>query len=166
MQSQNNTSDLVHIGHLGTAHGIKGGLSIFSYTTPAELISQLEIQTNSRQIQIIKFEQHTKKNVVYIQGVSSRCDAEQLNNTNIYTNKTDFFEHYPEQILNDFCAQYILKDCNGRPIGTIEYIEELENILMASVQHDELNRKLCVSPQYIHEINHKQQFIQINYSPE
>ena len=87
-------NDYIVVGKIITTHGIKGWLSIISYTHPLENIFKydLYIKKSERleQVKIVKSKFIKKKLVMQIKSIEDINDAEIYKDTDIYTKKNYF----------------------------------------------------------------------------
>ena len=77
------TQDSVLLGALTSPHGVKGGLKVYSYTSPIEGIFGypewlVVTQGRTRTMRVLQGRPQGKGLVVFLEGVDSRDDAEAL----------------------------------------------------------------------------------------
>lgn len=88
--SKSPTDNLVFMGRIGAAHGIRGEVRIQSFTEdPAALPSYSPFTTNKPDLTITVTSARPTKNVVVakIKGITDRTDAEKLNGIELYISR-------------------------------------------------------------------------------
>ena len=83
-------ADLVLVGEIGAAQGLKGEVRLRSYTqTPADIATygSLQDETGAREIEIERVRITPKAIVARIKGVTTREGAEALNRTKLYASR-------------------------------------------------------------------------------
>lgn len=160
------SSPYIHVATIGKPHGIKGGLSIHSKLEPAGILFEQELlvkeDTSFVPFPITSHEQHHNKAVFFSPLSPDRNHANHLVGTLIYCQEDILFQHHPEQILYDLCSGYQVHANDQSLIGTLEYVEEIQNIAMASVTHDQQKYKL---PLDIQDIDHEKKILTLGYKP-
>jgi len=121
---------LVIVGTIVKPHGIRGELVVEPLSDSPEIFSQgrtlrlFQAATGWRRLQVERSRPHQGRVLLTLAGVTSRTEAEQLRNADLYMESSSLpslepgeFYHY--QILD--CA---VVDASGRRVGRVRAIQE------------------------------------------
>ena len=98
MSGQNKRPDdeLVLMGRIGAAHGIRGEVRIQSFTeNPVDLATYSPLQTNRSGLTITIKSARKSKNVIIarLEGINDRNDVEKLNGVELFVSRDQLPEH-------------------------------------------------------------------------
>jgi 16S rRNA processing protein RimM len=115
-------ADRVLLGEIGAAQGLKGEVSLRSYTeTPTDIAAYgpLEDETGARRIEIERVRVTSKALIARIKGVTTREAAEALNRTKLYVPRA----RLPEQAADAWYVADLIGleavDADGAALGTV-----------------------------------------------
>ena len=118
----NKSADLLLIGEIGAAQGLKGEVRIRSYTQrPADIAAYgpLQDEAGTRLVEIERVRATSKTLIARIKGVNTREGAEALNRTKLYLPRTALPEHGEgEWYVADLIGLEAI-DAEGGRLGTV-----------------------------------------------
>ena len=153
----------IHVATICKPHGIKGAMSVKAKTRPQALIFEYPLFFEDDTLfEVSDFETHHTKVVCFSTSVPDRTHAEGMRLTKLYCDQSALFESHPEQIFDDLCQGYQVLGQDAEPIGTLKYVEFINNIPFLMLTHDEQTLHL---PADIHDINHSAKTLQLTYQP-
>ena len=118
----NESADLVLVGEIGAAQGLKGEVRIRSYTqSPADIAAYgpLQDEAGARIIEIERVRVTPKAVIARIKGVSTREGAEALNRTKLYLPRAALPEHGEDEWYVADLIGLEAVDATGAPFGTV-----------------------------------------------
>jgi 16S rRNA processing protein RimM len=117
--------DLVLLGEIGAAQGLKGEVRISSYTADQAAITSygaLEDE-DGRLVEIESLRVTPKALIARIKGVETREGAEALNGTKLYVPRSRLPEREEEEWYHAELIGLAAVDRQGEPIGTVVAIQ-------------------------------------------
>jgi len=120
---------LVHIGHILGAHGVKGLLSIYSYTRPAAGIAEYHLwqigqsKHSTRCYPIRRCWQHGKRLLAELEDIRSCEDAEALQNAGIWINHSDIRVSGGDYLWVELQGCSVYSDA-GEKLGIVSGLQE------------------------------------------
>ena len=118
----NESADLLLVGEIGAAQGLKGEVRIRSYTQrPADIAAYgpLQDEAGTRIVEIERVRVTPKASIARIKGVSTREGAEALNGTKLYLPRTALPEHGEDEWYVADLIGLEAVDAKGAPLGTV-----------------------------------------------
>ncbi len=161
-----NSEEFIAIGCLGSPHGIKGGLRIISETIPFDIALDqhclLQQNASLSELKIAKLEEHHIKNVIYLEGVTSRSSAEEMVGAIIYYPRKRFFEQFPDQIYGTLCQDYTVLNQEEEEIGKLQSVDFIDDLPIATISTSSHLLKACVLAKYVLYIDHTHQLLAVD----
>ncbi|MBF0251041.1 MAG: ribosome maturation factor RimM [Alphaproteobacteria bacterium] len=121
------TADLICVGVLGSARGLKGELRVKSYTANAEDIAAygaLTDETGRRTFELKVTGRHKDQVLVRVRGVDDRTGAEALNGQKLFVPR----DRLPETEEDEFYFSDLMglhaELTDGTPFGTVAQAED------------------------------------------
>ncbi|MCM5705577.1 ribosome maturation factor RimM [Larsenimonas salina] len=176
VQGDKSASERVQLGTLTSPHGVKGGLKVYSYTSPIENIFQypdwlVGTGESLTPMRVRQGRPQGKGLVVFLDGVDSRTDAEALAGATIWlpTQKleplgTDEFYWYQIEGLS-------VVTVSGDVLGRIEYLFETgaNDVLVVKGDADSLDKRERLLPYIdgvVQRIDLEQGVMTVDWDPE
>lgn len=113
---------LILLGEIGSAHGIKGEVSIRTFTEdPADIAAYglLSDKAGKRTFKIAGLRVSAKAVIARLQGVDDRTAAEKLRNTGLYVKRSQLPELEPGAYYYEDLAGLAAVDPDGSVLGTV-----------------------------------------------
>jgi 16S rRNA processing protein RimM len=113
---------LILLGEIGSAHGIKGEVSIRTFTEdPADIAAYgpLSDKAGKRTFKIAGLRVTAKAVIARLQGVDDRTAAEKLRNTGLYVKRSQLPELEPGAYYYEDLAGLPAVDPDGSVLGTV-----------------------------------------------
>lgn len=113
---------LILLGEIGSAHGIKGEVSIRTFTEdPADIAAYgpLSDKAGKRTFKIAGLRVSAKAVIARLQGVDDRTAAEKLRNTGLYVKRSQLRELEPGAYYYEDLAGLAAVDPDGSVLGTV-----------------------------------------------
>jgi 16S rRNA processing protein RimM len=113
---------LILLGEIGSAHGIKGEVSIRTFTEdPADIATYgpLSDKTGKRTFRIAGLRVSAKAVIAKLHGVDDRTTAEMLRNTGLYVKRSRLPELEPGSYYYEDLAGLAAVDPAGEPLGMV-----------------------------------------------
>ncbi len=116
------TTELILIGKIVAAHGIKGDVKVKSYTTnPSDLFNYTPILKSDGTEMKIHFKSSNNSDVLIanIDNVTDRNTSETLRGTELFTNKSSIINEDENEILFTDIIGFKVIDNSNNEIGTV-----------------------------------------------
>jgi 16S rRNA processing protein RimM len=113
---------LILLGEIGSAHGIRGEVSIRTFTeVPADIAAYgpLKDKTGKRTFEITGLRVSGNAVIARLSGIEDRTAAEKLRNTGLYVKRGQLPEPEPGSFYHEDLAGLTAVDPVGSPIGTV-----------------------------------------------
>ncbi|OYW55826.1 MAG: hypothetical protein B7Y80_04365 [Hyphomicrobium sp. 32-62-53] len=113
---------LILLGEIGAAHGIKGEVSIRTFTEdPADIAAYgpLSDKAGKRTFKIAGLRVTAKAVIARLQGVDDRTAAEKLRNTGLYVKRGQLPDLEPGEYYYEDLAGLTAVDAQGSVLGTV-----------------------------------------------
>lgn len=113
---------LILLGEIGAAHGIRGEVSIRTFTEdPADIAAYgpLSDKTGARTFTIAGLRVASKAVIAKLKGVDDRTTAEKLRNTKLYVKRSRLPEPEPGAFYHEDLAGLTASDAAGGVLGTV-----------------------------------------------
>lgn len=113
---------LILLGEIGAAHGIRGEVSIRTFTEdPADIASYgpLSDKTGKRTFKIAGLRVTAKSVIARLQGVDDRTAAEKLRNIGLYVKRRQLPDLKPGEFYYEDLAGLAAVDAQGAALGTV-----------------------------------------------
>jgi 16S rRNA processing protein RimM len=118
-------TDLVLLGEIGRAQGLKGEVRLWSYTQEPEAIAEygpLQDETGAARLEIETVRSDAKGLVARLKGVTTREAAEALTGTKLYVTRDRLPEAGEEEWYHSDLIGLAAIDAAGAPLGTVTAI--------------------------------------------
>lgn len=113
---------LILLGEIGTAHGIRGEVSIRTFTEePADIAAYGPLcdKSGQRTFKIEALRVASKAVIARLQGVNDRTTAENLRNTGLYVKRSQLPELEPGAYYHEDLAGLAAVEPEGAMLGTV-----------------------------------------------
>jgi 16S rRNA processing protein RimM len=113
---------LILLGEIGAAHGIRGEVSIRTFTEdPADIAAYgpLSDKTGTRTFTIAGLRVASKAVIAKLKGIDDRTAAEKLRNTKLYVKRSRLPELEPGAFYYEDLAGLTATDAAGSVLGTV-----------------------------------------------
>lgn len=110
---------LIYLGVITGSHGIKGHVTIKSFTNNSKTITSLPIEDENGLVIPIKFIRESKRDIICsIAGVNDRNSSDNYRGTKLYTKRSNLPElENAEYYIEDLVGMKVIS--SGETIGTI-----------------------------------------------
>lgn len=170
MQSTDNTQPLV-IGCIGAAHGVRGWVTVHSYTEPPENILdylpwRIKLRNQEQQLAIINSRQQNHKIIVQIEGCNDRDMASTYTGAEILATRAQLptlpkDEYYWADLLG-----LTVITLQGQTLGVIEQFFSTGSNDVFAVVGDKRRLLPYLLKQVVIEIDLKQKIMRVDWDPE
>lgn len=161
--------DLLQIGSFGKAHGIKGAVTVFSETTPPDLIFSADwivlINDTPAPFEQSHHEIHAKKMVCFSPSIPDRTAAESIHGQPIYVQREQFHQEHPEQIISSDLLGLTVIDSQDNILGKISDVFYTEDIRMLVVSTEAGQSHFPLLDHHIAQYNPKEHTLKLTYAP-
>ncbi|GAV21277.1 16S rRNA processing protein RimM [Mariprofundus micogutta] len=121
---------LLHIGDILGPHGLKGTLTIYSYTRPAQAIAGYscwwlgESAETAKSFQVKRCWQHGKRMLAELDGITDCNSAEAFKGRKVWVRASEVTVEEDEFLWEDLIGCEVLQDENDELLGTVTALEE------------------------------------------